>query len=277
MSRDQWRNDVYAQLAASPAEDVNPIAAALLETLDDHRFRNLRDQALDELHLIPGSVVLDAGCGPGLLLEPLHDRVTSEGSIHGLDLNPHFISVAERRADMLKLDNTTFTVDDCHELPYRDEMFDAVVAEKLLMHVAPLSRVIQEVRRVLAPGGRAVFIDYDPYTIMVAGPDPNITFRVMASAARVYASPTAARETALVASKADLYVEQVRGYLQVFEDPKARTVEGVPEIWSDHATGGHLVEPGTARRWLKAVERAAQDGRFMISIPYIYTVVIRDD
>ncbi|MFW6075143.1 MAG: methyltransferase domain-containing protein, partial [Chloroflexota bacterium] len=225
----------------------------------------------------PGGVVLDIGCGPGLLLEPLHERVTSEGSIHGLDLNPHFISVAERRAEMLELTNATFTVDDCHELPYRDEVFDAVVAEKLLMHVAPISRVLEEVKRVLVPGGRAVFIDYDPYTIMVAGPDPTITFRVMASAARVYASPTAARETALLCSKAGLYVEQVQGYLQVFEDPRARTVEGVPEVWSDHAAGGHLVEADTARRWLKAVERAARDGRFMITIPYIYTVVIRDE
>lgn len=277
MSEEIWRNDLYEHLAASPPEETNPIAAALLETLDDPRFRRLRDQMLDDLHLIPGGMVLEVGCGPGMLLEPLHERVTSEGSIHGLDLNPHFITIAERRAEMLELDNTTFTVGDCHELPYRDEFFDAVVAEKLLMHVAPTSRVIEEIRRVLVPGGRVVFADYDPYTIMVAGPEPAVTARVMSSAARVYASPFASRETALTCSRAGLYVERVAGYLQVFEDPKARTVAGMPEVWNDHAAAGREVDAGTARRWLKRVELAAREGRFMVAIPYIITTAIRDD
>lgn len=270
-------NDLYEHLAAGPPAEARSIAVALLETLDDPRFTMLRSTFLDELRLIPGGVVLDAGCGPGLLLNMLHERVTSEGNIHGLDLNPHFIQVAQRRAEMLQIENSTFATGDCHKLPYRDGMFDAVVAEKLLMHVAPLPQVLQEMARVLVPGGRAVFVDYDPHTIMVAGPDPQLTSRLMASAANLYASPMAARETARACSKAGLYVERVRGFLQVFEDPQAPTVAGMPDTWCDHAAAGRGIDQGTARRWLKRIEMAASEGRFMISIPYIITVAIRDE
>ena len=269
------RNDLYELLAEGSAEGSKPIAAALLETLGDPRFGNLRDILLDELHLIPGGIVLEAGCGPGILVDRLYERVTSDGSIHGLDLNPHFIEVAERRAELLNIRNSTFSTGDCHKLPYRDEMFDAVVAEKLLMHVAPLGPVIQEIQRVLAPGGRLVVADYDPFTIMAAGPDPAVTARVMASASRVYASPFAARETAYACREAGMTVETVRGYLQVFEDPNIPTVAGVPEVWSDHATAGRQVEPGTARRWLSMVDLAAREGRFLIAIPYVITVTTR--
>jgi ubiquinone/menaquinone biosynthesis C-methylase UbiE len=269
------RNDLYELLAEGSADGSKPIAAALLETLDDPRFANLRAILLDELHLIPGGVVLEVGCGPAVLLDRLYERVTSDGSIHGLDLNPHFIEVAERRAELLDISNSTFSTGDCHELPYRNEMFDAIVGEKLLMHVAPLGPVLEEMKRVLVPGGRLVVADYDPYTIMAAGPDPAVTARIMASAARVYASPMASRETAHTCREVGFEVETVRGYLQVFEDPDIPTVAGVPEVWSDHAAAGRQVEPGTARRWLSMVELAAREDRFMIAIPYVITVAVK--
>src|SRR5690606_26048366 len=96
-------------------------------------------------------------------------------------------------------------------------------------------------------------------------------------AARVYASPLAGRETARACRDEGLEVEQVRGYLQVFEDPDAPTVAGVPSVWSDHAAAGRQVEGGTARRWLSMVELAAREGRFLITIPYVITVASRPE
>jgi SAM-dependent methyltransferase len=275
LSQEIWQNDLYGQLALSPPEDVNPVAGAVLKTLDDRRYQELRSGVLDDLHLYPGCAVLEAGCGPGVLLEGLHERVGPEGAVHGLDINPHFIAVAERRKAIAEIENAAFRVADCHTLPYENETFDAVVAEKLLMHVRPIRRAIEEMTRVLTPGGRLVLVDYDPYTIMAAGPDPSITARVMASAANLYASARAARESALTCVQAGLYVERVRGHLLVFEDPNLPSVEGVAWVWAEHAVAGRQVDRGTARRWLQAIERAASDGHFMIAVPYVITVAIR--
>jgi SAM-dependent methyltransferase len=272
LSQELWQNDLYEQLAAGSAAEVNPIAGSLLQTLDDPRFRALRNTLLDDLHLYPDAAVLEVGCGPGMLLEDIYERVGENGKIAGIDLNPHFINVANRRVKMLEYGNAAFVTGDCHTLPFEDGTFDAVVAEKLLMHVSPISRVIEEMKRVLSVGGRLVLSDYDPYTIMTAGPDPALTARVLASAARVYASPFAARETARACVDAGLYVERVHGHLLVLEDPQSNTVSGITNVWYEHAAAGRQVDRGTARRWLKAIELTAREGRFMIAIPNIVTV-----
>lgn len=272
LSQEPWENDLYEQLAAGSAADVNPIAGVLLQTLDDPRYQAIRSSILDDLHLYPDASVLEVGCGPGMLLEGIHERVGPGGKIAGIDLNPHFITVANRRTQMLGYTNATFVTGDCHTLPYEDGSFDAVVAEKLLMHVAPISRIIEEITRVLSVGGRLVLADYDPYTILTAGPDPALTARVLSSAARVYASPLAAREAARACIDAGLYIERVHGELLVLEDPYSKTVAGIANVWCDHAAAGRQVDRGTARRWLKAIEGTAREGRFMIAIPTIITV-----
>jgi ubiquinone/menaquinone biosynthesis C-methylase UbiE len=272
LSQETWQNDLYEQLAAGSAAEVNPIAGSLLQTLDDHRYQSLRTALLDDMHLYPGASTLEVGCGPGMLLEGMHERVGAEGKITGIDLNRHFINVANRRVKMLEYDNATFVTGDCHSLPFEDGSFDAVVAEKVLMHVSPISRVIEEMKRVLSVGGRLVLSDYDPYTIMTAGPDPALTARVLASAAKMYASPYAARETVRACLDAGLYMEKVRGHLLVLEDPQSKTVAGIANVWYEHAASGRQVDRGTARRWLKAIEMTAREGRFMIAIPNIITV-----
>jgi hypothetical protein len=72
-----------------------------------------------------------------------------------------------------------------------------------------------------------------------------------------------------------LTVESVRGYLQVFEDPELPTVSGMPEVWHEHAAAGRQVDRGTARRWLKSIEMAATQGRFLVAIPFIITVATK--
>lgn len=275
MAEELWHNDLYAQLAAGTAAQTNPLAATLLENLDDPRFKRLRDSVLDDMHLYPGSIALEVGCGPGMLLEGIVERVGDDTSVHGLDLNPHFIDVAARRAAMLGFTNAAFVAADCHTLPYEDRTFDAVVAERLLMHIAPISRVISEIARVLTVGGRAVLVDYDPYSCFAAGPNPTITSRVLASCAAVYASPLAARETPHTCVATGLYIEQVRGHLLVFEDPEAPSAAGIAQTWAEHAILGRQADRGTIQRWLLAVERAARQRQFLISIPHIITIATR--
>jgi ubiquinone/menaquinone biosynthesis C-methylase UbiE len=272
---ERWHNDLYEHLAAGSASQTNPIAATLLETLDEPRFREIREIILDEMHLYPGAVSLEIGCGPGMLAEDILSR-TGPGSLaYGIDINPHFIRIAQQRAEMLGLRGTEFVTGDCHTLPYGNEMFDAVVAERLLMHVAPISRVLSEISRVLTIGGRAVLVDYDPYSAFASGPNPTITSRVLASAATMYATPLAARETPSACEQAGLVVERVRGHLLVFEDASIDAAGGIASVWSEHAVAGRQVDRSTVQRWMLSIKRAAADGRFLIAIPHIITVATK--
>jgi SAM-dependent methyltransferase len=93
--------------------------------------------------------ILDLGCGEGQLSR----RMVREGvGVVGLDPVSSQIHEAERRG------GATFARARAQEIPCRGNAFDAVVMCLALEHIDPFEPVIQEVARVLEPGGRFVLI-----------------------------------------------------------------------------------------------------------------------
>ncbi len=128
-----------------------------------------RDCILDAVALRPTDTVLDAGCGRGLLLVGAAKRVR-EGRAVGVDLwqardlsgnakgatlrNAEIEGVAERVA---------VSDGDMRELPFEDASFDVVVACFSIHNIpdcAGRERAVQEIVRVLKPGGRAALFDF---------------------------------------------------------------------------------------------------------------------
>lgn len=96
--------------------------------------------------------LLEIGYGSGILLLELARRARE---VHGLDLHVNTGPV-ER---MLQAHGVTATLrsGDIYALPYPDGHFDAVVCLSVMEHLTELDKACGEVRRVLAPGGVAVF------------------------------------------------------------------------------------------------------------------------
>jgi 23S rRNA (guanine745-N1)-methyltransferase len=89
----------------------------------------------------PGTAVLDVGCGDGFYL----GRVAGERAVeaHGLDLSVPAVDLAARRHP-----GATWVVANADRfLPYASESFDLVLSIDARLHP-------EEMRRVLAPGGR---------------------------------------------------------------------------------------------------------------------------
>lgn len=96
-------------------------------------------------------VVLDVGCGDGMHLRALADRI---GRGIGIDFAPRMIEVARRHTDDETID---FRVDDAERLEtIPDASVDVVICVGVLEHVLSPRCVFREVRRVLNPGGRFV-------------------------------------------------------------------------------------------------------------------------
>ena len=115
---------------------------------------------LDGLRLRDGARVLDLGCGLGDDTFQIAERVGATGQVTGVDLSASMIAEATQRAKGRGLP-VGFEVGDSQALRFATGTFDAVRAERMLMHVLDADRAIAEMARVLVPGGRLSVFDFD--------------------------------------------------------------------------------------------------------------------
>ena len=106
------------------------------------------------LGLGPGDGVLDVACGPGNFSRDFARAVGEDGLVVGIDASRPMLERAVRETRDAGLDNLCFVFADAAALPFRDASFDAVCCFAALNLFADPFRALDEMRRVLAPGGR---------------------------------------------------------------------------------------------------------------------------
>lgn len=105
--------------------------------------------AFIEPYLREGLHVLDCGCGPGTISAGIAELV-GNGSVHGIDQSEPQIAEAQ---SLHQLPNLTFSAGSVYELTFEDETFDLVFAHALFEHLGDPGAALQEMYRVLKPGG----------------------------------------------------------------------------------------------------------------------------
>jgi ubiquinone/menaquinone biosynthesis C-methylase UbiE len=104
-------------------------------------------------------LALDVGAGPGYVAVELARRRPALRVI-GLDLGAHMVAHAAARAGRAALDGRAlWPQGDGHRLPFPDATFDLVVSSFALHHWRDPLAVLDEIARVLAPGGQYCIAD----------------------------------------------------------------------------------------------------------------------
>ena len=101
--------------------------------------------------VLPGSRVLEVGCGLGDLLDSL-PGVTGQG----VDISPRMIELARERHPRLDL-----SVCDVERDPLPEGPFDAIIFSDVVGHLDDIERALSRVRPLLAPGGRIIVTYYN--------------------------------------------------------------------------------------------------------------------
>lgn len=125
--------------------------------------RAFRRRILDVAALQPGERVLDAGCGTGVWTRLAAKAVGPSGQAIGVDPGPKMIGVARRNAAR-EGSRATFELAVVEKLPFGDDSFDAALLCLVLHHLPSevKRKGLEEIWRVLRPGGRLIAIDADP-------------------------------------------------------------------------------------------------------------------
>jgi 2-polyprenyl-3-methyl-5-hydroxy-6-metoxy-1,4-benzoquinol methylase len=155
--RDYWNEHIHDLEVAT-----HPVGSdGFFQELDQYRFDKLRYlPKLVDFSDCRGRLLLEIGCGVGIDLV----RFARGGAIvTGIDL-------AETAIDLAKTNfrHNGLSADLCvmngESLQFEDQSFDVVYAHGVLQYTANPQRMVNELHRVLRPGGKAIMMVYNKYS-----------------------------------------------------------------------------------------------------------------
>jgi demethylmenaquinone methyltransferase/2-methoxy-6-polyprenyl-1,4-benzoquinol methylase len=124
----------------------------LLSAGTDRRWRGAAAAATA---LGPGNSALDIACGTGALTRALARAVDPGGRVVGIDFSEKMLVEARRRSP-----DMTWVQGDALALPFADAEFDAATIAFGLRNLADPTRGLEEMARVVRPGGRMVVLEF---------------------------------------------------------------------------------------------------------------------
>lgn len=134
MEKNHWYVDSQLEAAGSPAQKriIQQRRSFVLGTID-------------KLQII-SPVILDAGCGDGLMLQAL--QKLSGAEIWGIDYNPLRLEQA-----MKLVPQVNFKEGSLENIDFSDQHFDVIVLNQVLEHIQADEEVLKEIHRVLKDEG----------------------------------------------------------------------------------------------------------------------------
>ncbi|WP_298705304.1 class I SAM-dependent methyltransferase [uncultured Veillonella sp.] len=148
--------EVYVQHVFSHIAKHYDLMNTILSFHQDAYWRRF---AVSKLQLDTGHRLLDVACGTGMLtIEAL--RQHPDISIEALDFSPEMLRRGrDRLAELNLLDKVNLVEGDAMDLPYEDNSFDAAMSAFALRNVPSIEVTLQEMMRVVKPGGYVVTLE----------------------------------------------------------------------------------------------------------------------
>ena len=106
-----------------------------------------------------GETVLDLGSGGGIDVLLSARRVGPSGYVYGLDMTEEMLNLARANAAEAGAENVEFLFGYMEDIPLPDQSIDVVISNCVINLSADKQAVLQEIARVLRPGGRTGIYD----------------------------------------------------------------------------------------------------------------------
>lgn len=233
------------------------------------------DRYVQESPLLAATRLLEIGCGTGVVLLRVILQHGFTGESIGIDQSPFFIDTARHKAAMAGISESKlrFQLGDSHHIDFPDASFDVVIAHTVLSHVTDPNRVLQEVARVLRPGGTLIIFEGDYASLTFALPDYRFAQEVdHALVKSVFNHPRIVRDLPRLIAEFGLRLERVWGDAMV-EVGKGEYFNSLVETYTPNLRQSGLLPSTAIDIWLTEQRRASAIGTFFAGCTY-YTFLL---
>lgn len=132
------------------------------EKIDQNRYEEYAPwmKPLIQFDQFRGKKVLEIGFGMGT---DLFQFASNGAVVSGVDLSPQHLDIARNRFDVYGLE-ADLKIADAEWLPFEDASFDVVYTFGVIHHTPNTQKTVEEIYRVLKPGGQAIIAVYHKYS-----------------------------------------------------------------------------------------------------------------
>lgn len=232
------------------------------------RTNKARTLALADIQ--PGMIVLDAGCGTGVDVATMAQLVGASGHVYGVDFSEAMIASARQRID-LNNSPVTFQQASIYQLPFEDNFFDRVRADKVFQHLAEPEMALGELFRVTKPGGKIITADPDHDSLIIDTPFTEVNEAFVRFRSRHMAQGGIAHQMYRLLKSlgmSDVFVEPRTSAYTDYNEKKVSSPY-LEEIWMANEYG--IVSRDAAQTWVDYLEAAIESGQFLCLQTYIIT------
>ncbi len=118
-------------------------------------------QLLAVLHIEPGDVICDLGCGNGFYTLPLAERVGDEGKVLAVDIQPEMLELLADRAKAAGLsDRVEPTLGTLADPKLPKAGVDLILLVDVYHELSHPEQMLEAMRRSLKPNGRVVLVEF---------------------------------------------------------------------------------------------------------------------
>lgn len=143
--------------AGNPRKPEGDAGAAMLDRMNESHYA-MTGWALEHLNFQPSDRILDIGCGGGMTLHRMAEKVP-EGHLTGVDYSPVSVEKSKDLNQALIADGKMEILEGSVEkLPFADGSFDKIVTVESFYFWPNPQENLKEVRRVLKDGGHFLLV-----------------------------------------------------------------------------------------------------------------------